>query len=107
MNFVIVFVTTKDLREAKKISQALLKEKLAACVNVVPEIRSLYWWQGKIEKSREVLMIIKTKKPLVSKIIKKVKKLHSYKVPEIIALPIISGNKDYLSWLSNSLRRLK
>lgn len=105
IEYVVIFVTCANKEEGEKISQSLVKKKLVACVNLVPEITSRYWWQGKIETAEEVLLIIKTKKPLVNRLIKEVKKLHSYTIPEIIALPIIAGNKDYLDWIKGSVGR--
>lgn len=102
--YVVVFVTCANREEGEKISRALVKKKLVACVNLIPEITSRYWWQEKIEVSSETLLIIKTKKSLFKQIVAEVKKLHSYTVPEIIALPIIAGNKDYLNWIRESLK---
>jgi len=97
--YVVILITTKDVPEAKKIAQALLNKKVIACANIVKDIQSLFWWKGKVDKAKEVLMIIKSKKEHFQKIIKIVKSLHSYDVPEIIALPIVAGNKDYLKWI--------
>jgi len=96
---IVVFITASNEDEAAKIAKALVETRLAGCVNIIKGIRSIYSWQGKIEDEKEVLMIIKTQKTLFDSLMKKVKKLHSYKVPEIIALPIIQGSKDYLKWL--------
>jgi len=96
----VIFVTAGHKKEAEKIASALIKEKLAACVNIIQGVHSLFWWRGKVDKAREILLIIKTRKTLLPQVIKKVKSLHSYSVPEIIALPIIAGNKEYLKWLS-------
>lgn len=93
-----------DQKEAEKISIVLVKQKLAACVNLVPKISSRYWWKGKIETASESLLIVKTKKTLLPKLIAKVKTIHSYSVPEVIALPIERGNPDYLDWLDQSLQ---
>lgn len=101
--YVVIFVTCANKEEGGKISQGLLGKKLVACVNLIPEITSRYWWQEKIEVSSETLLIIKTKKSLFKQIVAEVKKLHSYTVPEIIALPIIEGNKDYLNWIKKSV----
>ena len=97
--FVVVLITAPNEKTAVKIAKVLVKEKLAACVNIVKNIRSIYAWQGKIEDEPEVLMIAKTQKKHFKKLVKMVKCLHSYTVPEIIALPIIDGSKDYMDWL--------
>mgnify|MGYP001566034037 FL=1 len=99
---IVVFVTAGSEKEAKKLALGLLKEKLAACVNIIDGVRSHFWWQGKIDKAKEALLIIKTRKALFNKLLKKVKSLHSYAVPEILALPVISGNKKYLDWIDDS-----
>lgn len=103
--FIIIFITTAHKKEARRIAKALLENKLAACVNIIPEIGSLFWWQAKIDSASEVLLVIKSKKTKLTQIIKLVKSLHSYEVPEIIALPIIGGYKPYLRWLDESLRK--
>ena len=99
--FIVVLVTASSKEEANKIAQGLLEEKLAACVNILAGLESRFWWQGKIDSAQEVLLVIKTRKTLFNKLAKKVKRLHSYTVPEIIALPIISGNKAYLDWIND------
>jgi periplasmic divalent cation tolerance protein len=100
----VIFVTASHKKEADKIAFALIKGKLAACVNIIENVRSLFWWQGKVDSAKEALLIIKTRRALVPKLIKKVKSLHSYEVPEVIVLPIISGNKEYLKWLNDSTK---
>lgn len=102
--YVVILVTCANKKEANSIADALIKDKAAACVNVVPKIESVFWWQGKIDHSQEVLLIIKSRKSKLNRIIKIVKLLHSYKVPEIIALPIVSGYKPYLEWINDSIR---
>ena len=97
--YIVVFITASSKKEARKIARGLLEEKLVACVNIIDEVESLFWWQGKIDSAKEALLVSKTKKELFNKLAKKVKSLHSYSVPEIISLPIISGNKDYLKWI--------
>ena len=104
MNFCFAYITTKNKKEATEIGEALVKEKLAACVNIVSPVDSIYRWKGKIEKAREALLIVKTKKSLAGKIIKKVKLMHSYECPEIIFSPIVGGSKDYLEWVKESTR---
>ena len=99
----VVFITASNRKEAEKISRELVKEKLAACVNVFPRVDSRYWWKGKIETSSESLLMAKTKKTALPKLIRKVKAIHSYTVPEIIAIPIVAGNIDYLRWIEESI----
>ena len=100
---IVVLVTTKDTRQAQKIANGLLQDKLVACANIVAGVRSLFWWQGKIDSSKEALLVLKTKKILFKKVAAKVKALHSYEVPEIIALPIAAGSGDYLKWINASV----
>jgi periplasmic divalent cation tolerance protein len=99
MDEIIVFITASSEEEAAKIARALVEARLAGCVNIIKNIRSIYSWQGKIEDEPEVLMIVKTQKSLFDSLTKKVEELHSYTVPEIIVLPIVEGSKDYLKWL--------
>ena len=103
--YCVVLVTTKDEDEAKVISEKLLEEKLAACANIVPGVRSLFRWEGKIDHADEVLLVLKTKKELFGELSAAVKSLHSYSVPEIIALPIVEGNEEYLNWINESVKR--
>jgi periplasmic divalent cation tolerance protein len=101
---IIVLITAANKKEADKISKKLLQNKLAACVNIVNGIKSLFWWQGKVDRAKETLLIVKSRQEKFAKIVKLVKANHSYAVPEIIALPIISGFKPYLKWIDDSLR---
>ena len=98
--FIVVFITTSSVDEGKKIGKSLVGEKLAACVNVVQQVQSLFQWEGRVCDEREALLIIKTKSALFNKIVERVKQLHSNDVPEIIALPIVNGSEDYLNWIS-------
>ena len=100
--YIVVLVTAKDRKEADKISRGLLEAKLVACANILNGVRSLFRWQGKVDSSSEVLMVLKTKKVLFKKIVAKVRSLHSYQTPEIIALPIVVGSEDYLDWINSS-----
>lgn len=102
--YIVIFITCPDKKEADKIAGRLISEKLAACVNIVPKIESVFRWQGKVDRAGEVLLIIKSKRAKFPAIIKLAKSLHSYEVPEIISLPIIDGYKPYLRWLNDSLR---
>ncbi len=101
---VVIFVTAANKKEAEKIASTLIEKKLAACVNIIENVNSLFWWQGKVDRLKEALLIVKTRRTLMNKLIKKVKSLHSYAVPEIIALPIVSGDKKYLQWINESTR---
>ena len=98
---IVVFITVADEEEARLISRVLLKQKKAACINIIPGVNSLFWWQKKIDSAQESLLVIKTRSALLDEIIQLVKEIHSYDVPEIIALPIIGGNQDYLEWIDN------
>jgi periplasmic divalent cation tolerance protein len=102
--FIIVLVTTSNIEEAQKISQAILSSRKAACVNIIPGVNSTYWWLDKIESAEESMLVIKTEVRLLNAVIELVKKNHSYTTPEIIALPIIGGNPDYLKWLEKTLK---
>jgi periplasmic divalent cation tolerance protein len=97
---IVVFITTGADGEAHKIASLLLEKKLAACVNVIPQVESSFWWQGKIDSTRESLLLVKTQAALLPEIIKSVRAAHSNEVPEIIAIPIIGGNTDYLDWIN-------
>ncbi len=88
---------------AEELSRKLVEEKLAACVNIVKEVDSIYWWRGEVKRDSESLLILKTELGLLGKLVKRVKELHPYDVPEIIAIPIVGGNPDYLKWISDSL----
>jgi periplasmic divalent cation tolerance protein len=98
-HYVVVFITVDSQETARKITDKLLTERKAACVNIIPKVESQYWWQGKIESANELLLIVKTHAVLLEELIALVKQNHPYSVPEIIALPIIGGNKDYLKWI--------
>lgn len=102
--YVVILVTAKDKKEAQKISIGLIKAKLAACVNIVSKIDSIFFWLGKIDQAKESLLVIKSKKDKLPQIIKLVRSLHSYKLPEIIAIPIIAGDGPYLRWIDAALR---
>ena len=104
--YVIVFITTGSAEEAKQIAEVLVNQRLAACVNIVPEILSIYHWQGKVENEVEAKMIIKTKSSLINQLTQKVKNMHSYDVCEVIVVPIISGNSDYLKWIDESVQNI-
>jgi len=96
---IVIFVTTSSAEEATNIARTLVDEKLIACANIVPKVRSIFRWQGKICDEAESLMIIKTVAANLEAITSRVKALHSYQVPEIIALPIVGGSAEYLKWV--------
>lgn len=101
---IVVYVSVPTRRAAQVIAQLLLTKKLAACVAVIPAVESFFWWQKKIDRAGELLLVIKTKKVLFGKLAKAVASKHPYRVPEIIALPIVAGNKPYLDWIDESCR---
>ncbi len=103
-DLVVLLITTATAEEARRISEVLLAERKAACVNTVPKVSSLFWWQDKIESAEENLLIIKTKAPLLNEVVKLVIENHSYEVPGIIALPIVGGNQDYLEWIDKEVK---
>ena len=103
MTYVMVIITAPNDAEASRISMALVNEKLIACANRFP-INSIYTWQGKVEDEKEVMLVCKTLEYKLDAVISRVKELHSYDVPEIIAIPIIGGSKDYLDWVENNTR---
>jgi len=98
---VVVFIMTATAEEAQRIANILVRGRKAACVNIVPQVHSRFWWQGKIDSADEALMVVKTKAALLDELISLVKENHSYEVPEIVALPIVGGNRDYLKWIDN------
>lgn len=97
--YVFVYITTSGEEESKNIGETLVEERLTACVNIIPSIESIYLWKGKIEENTESLLIVKTKSGNIDKIIKRVKEIHSYETPAILAIPVIEGSKDYLDYL--------
>ena len=105
--YIMVLVTTANMAEAETISKTLVFEKLAACVNIVDKVRSIYQWEGKIHDESEHLLLIKSTAEHFDTIEKRIKELHSYEVPEIIALPIEKGSQQYLQWLSENTHQAK
>lgn len=101
--YVVLFATASNDKEARKIADLLLNKRKAACINIVSGVDSSFWWQGKIDAAHESLLIIKTKASVLPEVIRLVKSSHSYEVPEIIALPIVGGNDDYLKWVDTEV----
>jgi len=103
-SFVVVLVTAPNLTTARKLSQAVLTARVAACVNLVPRIESHYWWEGRIESGHELLLIIKTKRTCLAALEKVVLANHTYDTPEFVVLPLQGGAEKYLAWLADSVR---
>jgi periplasmic divalent cation tolerance protein len=101
--FATVLVTAPDLKTARALAKAALKARLIACANLVPKVESHYWWQGKIESSVEVLLILKTQKSKLAALEKLIFARHPYDTPEFLVLPVSAGSKKYLDWLAGSL----
>ncbi|HYM38204.1 MAG TPA: divalent-cation tolerance protein CutA [Nitrospiraceae bacterium] len=102
---IIVLMTAASKQQAGRIGRALVKAELAACVNVLPGIRSIFRWEGKISNEREVLIIAKSRSDLFDRLASEVKRIHSYQVPEVIAVPLTHGTADYLAWIQQSTRK--
>jgi|SRR5581483_6340159 len=104
MQAIVVLTTLPNGNRARGFARALVGEKLAACVNIVPGLRSVYRWKGAVHDDREVLCVVKTSRAKLKKLKQRLKSLHPYEVPELIALPITDGSEPYLRWLSQALR---
>ena len=100
---IVILSTCAGEAEAQKLAALLIEQRLAACVNVLPGIRSYYRWEGKLESAGEYLLIIKSSRGLFPAVAAAIESAHSYEVPEVIALPIIDGSANYLAWLRSSL----
>lgn len=101
--YLIVLVTAPDLKVARQLAQAALKARLIACANLVPKLESHYWWQGKIEKGAEVLLLMKTARVRLAALEKLIVAKHPYDTPEILVLPLLAGNARYLKWIADSI----
>jgi len=104
-DYIVALVTAPNEEEAVRIAKDLVGSGLAACANIVGSVRSIYRWQGRVEDEAEVLMVFKTRKTLFGKLRDRVKEIHPYSVPEIIALPVAEGSEDYLRWLETETLR--
>ena len=102
--YIVLFITTANTKEAQLISKVLLEQRKAACINIVPRVSSLFWWQDKLDSAQESLIIVKTKASLLNEIVSLIREIHSYDIPEIIALPIVGGNQDYLEWIGKEVK---
>lgn len=97
----IVYTTIDDIKDARRMAHTLVEEQLVACVNIIPNIESVYRWKGRIENSKEFVLICKTTDQNVKKTLQRIKSLHKYELPDVIVLPIIGGLKDYLDYIAN------
>jgi periplasmic divalent cation tolerance protein len=103
-DYIIVLVTTANKVEAEKIAQKLLKERLIACANILNPVTSFFFWSGKIDKAEECLMVMKSRRDLFAELAECLKGLHSYEVPEVLAIPIVEGSAAYLAWMGEVLK---
>lgn len=101
----VVFATAPDDTAARRIARALVEERLAACVNLVPGVRSIYRWEGAVQEEGEVWLVMKTHAERVDELVARVRALHSYEVPEVIALPVVAGSEPYLRWVREETSR--
>jgi periplasmic divalent cation tolerance protein len=102
---VVVFITAGTGEEARTLGQALLEHRAAACVNIAPAITSIFWWQEVLETDQEHLLIVKTRASKLEEVVRLVKEIHSYEVPEVIAMPVIGGNQEYLEWIGKEVKQ--
>ncbi|NLP02055.1 MAG: divalent-cation tolerance protein CutA [Fibrobacter sp.] len=102
MEAILTYITTKDKQQARLIGKTLVEERLAACVNIIDGMQSIYWWEGAISEDNEAILIAKTRNSLLEKLTNRVKSLHTYTCPCIIAIPISGGNRDYLGWIKET-----
>ena len=101
--YIVILITSDSIEETDHIAKTLLEKKKVVCVNIVRGIDSYFWWEGKPDSARENLLIANTRAAMLPEIVALVKKLHRYDVPEVIALPIIGGNQDYLAWIERNI----
>ena len=104
MSYMLFFSTVPNLELGKKIATTLVDQKIAACVNIVPSVISIYEWEHKIEEDNELILIIKSKRELAKKLIEKIKEIHNYEVPECVGIEIKEGSKEYLEWIEKITR---
>jgi periplasmic divalent cation tolerance protein len=100
----IVFVTCASIPEARRVGRSVVEKRLAACANIVPGVESIYRWKGKVERAREVVLMMKTSTPRLPELEREVERVHSYDVPEFIVLPIVAGSREYLEWIRENAR---
>ena len=104
MEFIIIYCTVPNKNEGKEIAKALVEHKMVACVNIIDKVESVFSWDGKITEEKEAMLMIKTRKDLFNNVNQIIQKLHSYTVPEVIAIPIIEADDTYLKWIAHETR---
>jgi len=102
---IVVLTTCSSAKEAERVARALVEKRLAACVNVMPGVRSVYHWKDAIEEEEEVLLVIKSSRALFDRLRGEIERLHTYELPEVVALPIVDGSQGYLTWLDRELAK--
>ncbi|MBK5292912.1 MAG: divalent-cation tolerance protein CutA [Acidobacteriia bacterium] len=100
---IVVFSTCASRQEASTLARALVEKRLAACVNIIPAARSIYWWQGEVVDEEEFLLVVKSRRDLLHELQEQLCKIHSYQVPEVIALAVVEGSPEYIKWLDREL----
>ncbi len=101
MDYIVIYCTVPNKKEGRDIAKVLIKKKFAACVNIIDKLDSIFSWNGKMMEEREAMMIIKTKKDLFERVSHVIQEMHSYNVPEVIALPIVNADETYLKWIAH------
>ncbi len=104
MNASLIYITCENDEEARRIGRALVKDRLVACTNAIPGMRSCYWWEGEVQESEEVVLLAKTRPDMVDAVLYRVRELHSYDVPCVVELPLARGNPDYLDWIEREVQ---
>jgi periplasmic divalent cation tolerance protein len=100
---IVVLSNCGSEEEAARVARALVEARVAACVNILPKIRSVYRWKGAIEEESEWMLVIKSSRPLFTRLQSELRRVHSYEVPEVLAIPVVDGSEDYLAWLDREL----
>lgn len=103
VEILMVFVTVPGLKDGNRISKGILISRLAACVNIIPGVRSMYWWEGKIARANEAMLVVKTTRNQYRRLERKILELHPYEVPEIIAIPLVAGSPQYIEWIKREV----
>ena len=102
-NYIVIFVTAPSIAMARKISKALISKRLVACSGIVKGVDSVFFWKGKVENAKECLLVMKSRRNLFKKLEKEVRRLHSYEVPEVIAISMVDGSRPYLDWIEETV----